>query len=282
LFLWLANSFNAISILDDAIADTIVVDSSNINQFCPEGTSYKIENGVCYKKKSVWSCASMPTSFATRTDPVYNIFKWVDTICAEWRIGQLFSNIQWCKVYDNIRERKCWLNQGFYREEKTIAWYTYYQSFYTWEKYIEIRNNMSCSVIPKNAIYNEASSILQKRIRNWSVPSSWYPSLSSTFNNLWSKTECRFNCIENYKRDGSNCVGKTRIVNCSWLILHSEWNTVSQITQTRDGKKFAPTNIWVYDNIWSTENCLFKCSRWYILSGSNCIKFYMEDWIRPL
>ena len=67
-----------------------------------------------------------------------------------------------------------------------------------------------CEGLPEHAIWNSVPSIFS----TWDG-TSWQPSLTGTYNETSSETECRFKCPEAYEWDGSKCRVKDSFPECS-------------------------------------------------------------------
>ncbi len=62
----------------------------------------------------------------------------------------------------------------------------------------------------------------------------------------------------------------TRTKKCSGLPANAEWNTVSSITQTKNGSSWIPSSQGTYNTTPSTKECRYKCVNGYIWNGSQC------------
>ncbi len=65
--------------------------------------------------------------------------------------------------------------------------------------------------------------------------------------------------------------GVTRTTDCQGLPENAEWNTVSIITQTYDGREWKPSENAVHYDAPSTTECRFKCIENYLWNGTECI-----------
>ena len=65
--------------------------------------------------------------------------------------------------------------------------------------------------------------------------------------------------------------GETRVTECSPKPENSEWNEVSEITQTWNGISWIPTNKSSYSETASTTECLFRCADGYGWDGKKCV-----------
>lgn len=67
-----------------------------------------------------------------------------------------------------------------------------------------------CEGLPEHAVWNSVPSIFS----TWDG-TSWQPSLTGTYNETSSETECRFKCPEAYEWDGSRCRVKDSFPECT-------------------------------------------------------------------
>jgi hypothetical protein len=65
-----------------------------------------------------------------------------------------------------------------------------------------------------------------------------------------------------------NCT-ETRIVNCTGLPANASWNTVTSITQTRNGTTWMPSAEGTYNMTASTTECRFKCNANYTWNSNS-------------
>lgn len=128
----------------------------------------------------------------------------------------------------------------------------------------------SCGGLPANASWNTASSITQ----TWNG-SAWIPTSTGTYNTVSSAEECRYICATNYTwNSGSSiCVADTRTFTCADKpSANTEWNTVSNYTQTWNGTAWAPADSsTIYNATASTTSCRYKCSTDFYWNGSFCV-----------
>ena len=124
-----------------------------------------------------------------------------------------------------------------------------------------------CSDLPKNAVYNTVSAIVQ----TWDGE-KWIPSSKTEFNMDGSETECRFKCDVNYGWNGSKCDADTKNVYCDEKPANSEWNDGGlggTFSQTWNGTSWIPANhAAVYSK--TPEECGFVCALGYLWDGSQC------------
>ena len=126
-----------------------------------------------------------------------------------------------------------------------------------------------CSDLPKNAVYNTVSAIVQ----TWDGE-KWIP--SSKTNMDGSETECRYKCASGYNWNGSSCgttQTQTQIVPCTGLPTNAEWNTTDTITQTWDDYlgTWVPSSTGSFNENPSGEQCRFKCKENYSWVDQNCV-----------
>ncbi|MBR4531651.1 DUF1566 domain-containing protein [bacterium] len=62
-----------------------------------------------------------------------------------------------------------------------------------------------------------------------------------------------------------------RVSECTKLPEHAQWNTVSEIKQSWDGRSWQPPKEGSYNETPSTSECRFKCVADYHWDGSTCI-----------
>ena len=127
--------------------------------------------------------------------------------------------------------------------------------------------DQSCTGLPSNASWNTVSSITQ----TWNG-STWLPTLTGTYNETASTTECRYKCNADFHWNGLSCVSNTRTdQSCTGLPSNAQWNTVSTIDQTWNGSGWIPSTTAVYDITASTTECRYKCVADYHWDGSACV-----------
>ncbi len=128
------------------------------------------------------------------------------------------------------------------------------------------RLDQACTGLPSNASWNTVSSITQ----TWNG-SAWLPTLTSTYNETSSTSECHYKCNADYHWNGLSCVSNTRTnQSCTGLPANAQWNTVSTISQTWDGSGWLPSTTAAYDITASTTECRFTCKVHYSWDGSSC------------
>jgi hypothetical protein len=141
---------------------------------------------------------------------------------------------------------------------------------YTWNGIIcaaDIRYDQNCTGLPSNAVWNTVSSINQ----TWNG-STWLPTLTGTYNETGSTSECRYKCAVDYHWEGGSCISNTRTgQTCSAKPANTDWNTVSSISQTWNGSTWVPSTTSVYNETSSTTECRYKCSSDYHLDGGSCV-----------
>lgn len=124
-----------------------------------------------------------------------------------------------------------------------------------------------CSDLPKNAVYNTVSAIVQ----TWDGE-KWIPSSKTEFNMDGSETECRFKCDVNYGWNGSKCSADTKNVYCDEKPANSEWNDGGlggTFSQTWNGTSWIPaSHAAVYSK--TPAECGFVCVLGYLWDGSQC------------
>ena len=64
---------------------------------------------------------------------------------------------------------------------------------------------------------------------------------------------------------------ETRTTECSNLPENAEWNTVSSITQTKEGASWIPSSEGEYNTDPSTKECHYKCLDAYLWNGTQCV-----------
>ena len=126
-------------------------------------------------------------------------------------------------------------------------------------------NAVACSGKPENAVWNTVSNITQ----TWNG-TEWVPTTSSIFSETPSTTQCFFKCADNYEWNNSQCVAKSREVNCTGLPTNAQWNTATKIMQTWDGNAWIPTNIGSFNTSASSSECYFKCNEHYTWNNTIC------------
>ncbi|HAI74320.1 MAG TPA: hypothetical protein DCS28_03210 [Candidatus Moranbacteria bacterium] len=113
---------------------------------------------------------------------------------------------------------------------------------------------------PANTVWNTVFKITQ----TWNG-TSWTPSTNSIYNITPSETRCRYKCAENYTWYGNSCEASTRVYNCNPKPANTEWNTVSEYTQTWSDMAWIPSDDPDTDHTFfpcATE-CCYKCADGY-------------------
>lgn len=123
--------------------------------------------------------------------------------------------------------------------------------------------NMSCTGLPTNAQWNNASEITQTWDGN-----EWIPTNIGSFNTSASQSECYFKCNEHYTWNNTVCQADTQPATCTGLPEHAIWNSVSDITQTWNGNDWTPSNIGSFNASASTTECRFRCDTNYSWNSS--------------
>lgn len=121
----------------------------------------------------------------------------------------------------------------------------------------------NCTNLPENAVWNVASSITQ----TWSG-SEWFPTLTATYSETPSNSECFFKCAENYEWKNSQCIAKTIESDCVGLPAKAHWNTATKIMQTWDGNNWIPSNVGYFNVALSDSECYFQCDEHYSWNSS--------------
>ena len=139
---------------------------------------------------------------------------------------------------------------------------------YNWtgSQCVAATNQVECTGLPENALWNTVSDITQ----TWSG-TAWVPTNAGSFNETPSYSECRFVCKTNYTWNGVACApDEMNAVACSGKPANAVWNTVSSITQTWNGTEWAPTTSATFNETPSTTECRFKCADNYEWNNSQC------------
>jgi hypothetical protein len=98
------------------------------------------------------------------------------------------------------------------------------------------------------------------------------------YNEESSETECRFKCEKDSHWENSQCVFNTKTdVECTGLPQNATWNTASSITQTWNGSSWQPSNVGVYNEMASTEECCFKCDADSHWENNQCVSNTKTD-----
>ena len=138
---------------------------------------------------------------------------------------------------------------------------------YNWtgSQCVAATNQVECTGLPENALWNTASYITQ----NWNG-TEWIPTNTGSFNETPSSSECRFVCKTNYTWNGVACApNEMNAVACTGKPANAIWNTVSSITQTWNGTAWFPTTSATFSETPSTTQCFFKCAEHYDWNASN-------------
>lgn len=123
----------------------------------------------------------------------------------------------------------------------------------------------NCTWLPTNASWNSVSSVS----RYWDG-NSWTPwTLTWTYNETPSTSECRFTCNNWYHFEWWTCVANSRTISCSWLPANASWNTATSISQIWNGTSWTPNDIWVYNIVASSSECRFVCNAGFTYNNSN-------------
>jgi hypothetical protein len=145
---------------------------------------------------------------------------------------------------------------------------------YTWNSgsstcVADTKDAQACTGLPTNAFWNTATTIDQL----WDG-SEWVPSTTGLCSVSSSTTECRFKCNVNYSCDisSTDCVADTKKYTCPEKPDNTDWNSVSEYTQTWSGSEWLPIDdtITDYSISASTTECSFKCGVGYRWNGVLC------------
>jgi len=142
---------------------------------------------------------------------------------------------------------------------------------YTWDGSTCVADSRTFSCAAKPEIASEWNTVASY-IQTWSG-SQWLPEDSITeFNITASAQACRFQCIENYTWNGTNCVGATKTFDCDPKpATGTQWNTVASYTQTWSGTAWLPTDTTTeYNTTSDTVSCRYKCITNFTWNGSEC------------
>ncbi|MGI6395145.1 MAG: EGF domain-containing protein [bacterium] len=100
--------------------------------------------------------------------------------------------------------------------------------------------------------------------------SSWQPVISTTYST--TAGDCRYICSSGFHYEGGACVSNTRTnQSCSAKPANTDWNTVSEITQTWNGSNWVPSTTSTHSETPSTTECRYKCIGGFHYEGGACI-----------
>jgi len=181
------------------------------------------------------------------------------------------SNLTWslnelvCEAYQHIEDWVCVSNvKSCYVENWT--WIQYWEDWVWW----------NCSVKQCNSWYvlnSQKLCVLESCL--WVISWTWKIS-NATINYGWvwhydyNPWTCTYTCDDNYAWNWSECIAKTKEVNCEWLQLNTQWNWTGFINQTWNWFSWSPTNIWIYWESSIENKCIFNCKEWFVWDWSNC------------
>ena len=217
----------------------ICTEQGTYNYSCGCETDYTWNNSQCIEKTRIIECVGLPEHA-----------RWnkVSTITQHWD-GTKYVPSQ----------------TGTYNEtESTNECRFKCNENYTWQESSQIceanSRVVNCDRLPENAEWNKATTISQ----TWNG-SEWIPSEIGNYNEtpmpIYSSTECRFKCINDYHWEDQKCISNTRNnITCILLPENAKWNYASEISQTWDGADWTPSEVGVYDTASSNNECHFKCN----------------------
>ena len=217
----------------------ICTEQGTYNYSCGCETDYTWNNSQCIEETRIIECVGLPEHA-----------RWnkVSTITQHWD-GTKYVPSQ----------------TGTYNEtESTDECRFKCNENYTWQESSQIceanSRVVNCDGLPENAEWNKVATISQ----TWNG-SEWVPSEIGNYNEtpipIYSSTECRFKCIDDYHWEDQKCISNTRNnITCILLPENAKWNYASEITQTWDGADWTPSEVGAYNTAYSNNECHFKCN----------------------
>ncbi len=97
-----------------------------------------------------------------------------------------------------------------------------------------------------------------------------------------SNSETSFEDDDSYADTEPTDPKEIRVSECTGLPEHAQWNTVSTIKQTWDGRSWQPSTKGSYNETSSTSECRFECVTHYIWNGSACVVNCDPDYVPTL
>ncbi len=245
-------------LLNDTITQTWDVDSG---QWIPANTKYE----YCENKNPYKCCFQCYSNYRWDSATEKCLQKTRQAKCeglpanAEWNSSGEITQTLW--------SNDTWLpqNNGVYDTNPSTE-YCHFKCkdgfWWNGTRCASKTKTVPCEGLPASAEWNTVSQITQTRSDE---TGTWSPSNEGVYNEEASTTECRFKCKKNYEWNGSGCGSTVRSTSCTHLPSNAEWNTVSQITQTKDSTtgEWLPSSEGVYNETASTEKCVFKCKNGY-------------------
>ena len=133
----------------------------------------------------------------------------------------------------------------------------------------ECKRTYSCGSKPEGTEWNSVSSYEQI----WNG-SSWEPvDSSAVYDVVSTTTACKYKCLNDYYRDGTECISNIRTYNCSLKPKGTVWNTVSNYEQEWNGLEWEPADcVSEYNSEESDISCRYICDDYYGFEwdGENC------------
>lgn len=192
-----------------------------------------------------------------------------------------------------LKETWCWTrNHNWYSLDRLEEWQvqSFTKNISNWRWSIEVKcENWEINIWEENISCNENYVLHQwgchANVCNWTAPLNTIKSNWEMENLVWvnwtyneTPGTCTFVCKDNYYRDWTTCQENTRDRNCTWLPNNSQWNTVSNITQTWNWLSWEPTTTSIYDVAESTVGCRYKCVEWYQYNSEYWVCVQIISW----
>ena len=141
---------------------------------------------------------------------------------------------------------------------------------YTWNGSICAADTKvgKCPSKPANTVWNDGGA-------NGTFTQTWNGEdwIPASYDSEYSLTAgiCRYKCDTGYAWNNGVCeTASTRTAACQSKPANTEWNTVSEITQTYTGSGWQPSTTPVYNETPSESECRYKCASGYNWNGNSC------------
>ena len=141
---------------------------------------------------------------------------------------------------------------------------------YTWNGSICAADTKvgNCPSKPANTVWNDGGAN-GTFTQTWNGE-DWTP---ASYDSEYSLTAgiCRYKCDTGYAWNNDVCeTASTRTAACQSKPANTEWNTVSEITQTYTSSGWEPSTTPVYNATPSESECRYKCASGYNWNGNYC------------
>ena len=215
---------------------------------CKSGFEWNVANAKCIQATTQYAaCSGLPENAKWNTVP---------------GISQIWNGNEWYpdtkgEYNETASTKECrFICDGYFEWDADLS------------RCVNKTQLVSCGILPyANTEWTGTNSIIQ----TWNGE-EWLPKTDLVHSDIADDNECRFKCKEHYNwnAENSNCDPATQERDCTTPPTNTEWNTVSQITQTWNGSDWVPSNESLYSQTPSNSRCYFKCKDNHEWLGNQC------------